>query len=334
TGRYVLFLDDDLLCPPGLLQAHLDAHEHPNSPATSGRANRDARPQAEFDAREPMNASTIGGLTSQDSRLHADVDSPARMNAPAIDRPASQDSRLQARFDADERMHAPAIGGPASRDNRLHAHLDLHEGTGGYVVLGPVVVAGCSPRGLARAWAEREAAELEARIASGAPPAWPFDTIVSANTSVPRRALEAAGGFDERMRVRGFDADLGLRLHQAGLIFRWQSAARCEQIYVKSAGHLLRHDSQAHAQAELLLARHHPEYRPRSFPTCIVAGSPVRQLARRLAASPPASSGLNALIALLDRAPSPTSSLQKAPPTSAAVGESIAEPVFASADAY
>jgi len=49
----------------------------------------------------------------------------------------------------------------------------------------------------------------------------PARYLVTQNTSVPREAFQAIGGFDEAFRAYGFeDMDLGFRLEDAGVVFR------------------------------------------------------------------------------------------------------------------
>jgi peptidoglycan/xylan/chitin deacetylase (PgdA/CDA1 family) len=106
---------------------------------------------------------------------------------------------------------------------------------------------------------------------------------VAANTSVRRCELQAAGGFNPAL-TRGFDAELGLRLHQAGVSFVFEPAAAAQQLYTKSTRDLLLHDAPAYGRTDVQLTRMQGSYRTRSPLALLAEGSAAKRATRRLAA--------------------------------------------------
>lgn len=92
---------------------------------------------------------------------------------------------------------------------------------------------------------------------------WPANVWSFANTSIPRRVLEIAGGFDERFRMRE-DCELGTRLLKAGLRQRFVPDAIAYQRCDKTARELVR-DAELFAEYDLLFVKKHPGWMPHDF---------------------------------------------------------------------
>jgi glycosyltransferase involved in cell wall biosynthesis len=102
-------------------------------------------------------------------------------------------------------------------------HLRCHEAETDVVVLGPLA----SLPHYAQPWVAWEQAKLEAQYAAMLRGDWPpsFRQFWTGNASVARSHLLAAGGFDPAF-LRAEDVELGRRLHQRGLRFRFNEKAR------------------------------------------------------------------------------------------------------------
>lgn len=99
----------------------------------------------------------------------------------------------------------------------LRAHVSAHDAHRASVVVGPLRL----PDEL-RAGRRREPFERAARLGNRA--LWINAT--GANTSLPREAFDAVGGYDESfVAYGGEDPELALRLRRAGLRFRFEPAA-------------------------------------------------------------------------------------------------------------
>jgi peptidoglycan/xylan/chitin deacetylase (PgdA/CDA1 family)/glycosyltransferase involved in cell wall biosynthesis len=92
---------------------------------------------------------------------------------------------------------------------------------------------------------------------------WPKDDYLISNSSLPRAALLACGGFDERLPAKE-DYELGLRLWKRGVRFQYLPQAVAYEFYVKPSRYVLRNDGESFGKTEVLLCRKHPEYRPYS----------------------------------------------------------------------
>jgi GT2 family glycosyltransferase/peptidoglycan/xylan/chitin deacetylase (PgdA/CDA1 family) len=177
-------------------------------------------------------------------------------------------------------------------DSRLiREHLAAHRNGFPAVVLGPVRVAPESPQTLAtdwlRTWSEDDSFQLTPRME----PRWPCVSVGRPNTSAPRSALLACGGFDEALTGARDDLDLGFRLWKSGLRFRYQRTAMAQQIYVKSVRDLILKDAVRCGRNEFLLCGKHPEYRPHSALARLSEGNFAKRLAREIAARLPLSPG-------------------------------------------
>jgi glycosyltransferase involved in cell wall biosynthesis len=101
-------------------------------------------------------------------------------------------------------------------------HLRSHEEPD-VVVLGPLA----SLEHYAQPWVAWEQAKLEAQYASMLRGDWAptFRQFWTGNASVAKRHLDAVGGFDPSF-LRAEDVELGRRLHERGLVFRFNPKAR------------------------------------------------------------------------------------------------------------
>lgn len=99
----------------------------------------------------------------------------------------------------------------------LAAHVEAHRGSATTVVVGPLRL----PEEL-RSGRQRE--PFERAFGLGRAALWIHAT--GANTSIPRRAFEAVGGYDESfVEYGGEDPDLALRLRESGARFRFARRA-------------------------------------------------------------------------------------------------------------
>ena len=104
----------------------------------------------------------------------------------------------------------------------ISQHLASHEEPD-VVVLGPLA----SLDHYAQPWVAWEQAKLEAQYASMLRGDWEptFRQFWTGNASVAKHHIEAAGGFDPSF-LRAEDVELGRRLHERGLKFRFNPRAR------------------------------------------------------------------------------------------------------------
>lgn len=102
-------------------------------------------------------------------------------------------------------------------------HLRLHDAEADLVVIGPL---GSLPR-YAQPWVAWEQAKVEEQYRSMERGEWAasFRQFWTGNASVAREHVVAAGGFDVTL-LRGEDVELGARLQERGLQFRFNPRAR------------------------------------------------------------------------------------------------------------
>lgn len=146
----------------------------------------------------------------------------------------------------------------------LRQHLAGHAEGGNLLVFGPVYVSDESLPALTTDWTRKSTEKYIRRLAAEGEPRWPDDAMVDANSSVPRSALERAGGFDERFLLRREVADLGLRLWRAGVRFRYRPSAVVHHVFAKSDSDVVGKDAWFWGIGEIRLCRKHADYRPHS----------------------------------------------------------------------
>lgn len=168
----------------------------------------------------------------------------------------------------------------------LSSHLAAHQGDGFRLVFGRTRPASTVRHG---GTAARMTGELldryYARLDEDPRPKWPDDAWAGPNCSVPRAVFLKSGGYDEeRFPRRMEDLDLGLRLWESGLPFRFVPQAVTWHQWIKPDEHCWR-DTERDGAGTVAICRKHPEYRVHaSLPG--LAGAPrwKRWVARQMAA--------------------------------------------------
>lgn len=105
----------------------------------------------------------------------------------------------------------------------LAEHVRSHEAEPNAVVIGPLASLEHYPQ----PWVAWEQAKLELQYAAMLRGDWEptFRQFWTGNASVARQAIQDAGGFDTTF-LRAEDIELGRRLHERGLVFRFNPKAR------------------------------------------------------------------------------------------------------------
>ncbi len=137
---------------------------------------------------------------------------------------------------------------PGLLDAHLHAHAAAHDaisgdttsGTGpdiaartavlGRVVWHPEVAGDRLARWLEWSASQFDYAALDAEHAAGSTDAG-WGRFYSCNVTLPRALFEQAGGFDPAFTFAYEDADLGWRLHEAGMVLRYEPGALVEHLH-------------------------------------------------------------------------------------------------------
>jgi GT2 family glycosyltransferase len=135
---------------------------------------------------------------------------------------------------------------------------------------GSIAVDPGSPRSFVteglRRWGERR----DARLAAA--PGLPWDEALTGHLYVPRRAFDAAGGFETSFTANGGfggeDLEFGWRLARAGVPLAFEPRAITYQVYAKTFRELAR-DIRRSAAGDLRLVARHPEAATR-----LMLGSP------------------------------------------------------------
>jgi len=168
------------------------------------------------------------------------------------------------------------------RHDLLKEHVVAHQDDGrARVVFGPVLVASESRVGLATDWTREHTHEYLARLSQSGQPSWPRDAMVDANSSIPRSAVLAAGGFDESFFLSRETAELGLRLSRMGVRFQYCPSAMTWQIFSKNTRDLVKKDALHYGRNEVRLCRLYPEYRRFSPLAALGRESRTKGLARQ-----------------------------------------------------
>jgi GT2 family glycosyltransferase/peptidoglycan/xylan/chitin deacetylase (PgdA/CDA1 family) len=167
----------------------------------------------------------------------------------------------------------------------LAAHLAAHGRGGRKVVFGPVL--GLEGDSTAAELTRLALDDYYRRMRDEWDPNTAPTAYAAPNTSLPRQALLAAGGFDPRFACAHEDADLGLRLRAMGLPFEHLADAITYQVFTKSAQSLAIADAAVHGRGEILLCRTHPCLRSQSFLRRIGEGGLLRRAARAIACVSP-----------------------------------------------
>jgi peptidoglycan/xylan/chitin deacetylase (PgdA/CDA1 family)/GT2 family glycosyltransferase len=167
-------------------------------------------------------------------------------------------------------------------------HVAGHQGSDACVVLGPTLVADDSPASLVNDLEGPWRQEWVEELGDGSRPRWPEDFWLGHNTSVARSLFLAAGGYDENF-LKLQDYDLGFRLRESGVKFRWQPGAVTYHVNTKSVRHVLHGDAELFGKSELTLCRKHPDYRVHARLARLAEGGMVKRTLRQFGARMPVS---------------------------------------------
>ncbi len=181
----------------------------------------------------------------------------------------------------------------AARADLLRQHSAAHPNLQPRVVHGPVYVAPDSARSIIRhvteSFYESYYRRLDGSVHLQHPQAI-GDSIAMlsslANSSVSRKLLLEAGGFDENIRAAE-DLELGLRLWKMKARFEHCPAAAVEEFYVKSSWQYLRGQARALGWGDLLVSEKHAEYRPYCWLSSLEVIHPAKRWLRGAAARLP-----------------------------------------------
>jgi GT2 family glycosyltransferase len=177
------------------------------------------------------------------------------------------------------------ICGPALISRHAAAHRDKDP----CVVIGCSLVAPESRPGLATEIARAWYRNYFDRLKLDGEPKSQYEVWVHSNFSAPRDLLLAHHAYDESLVNWVEDADLAIRLWNAGVPFRFEPAALVYQLYSKSAADLVLSDAPRMGMAELQLCRKQPGFRPHSRLASILGRSRPSLLLAWLAATAPIS---------------------------------------------
>lgn len=170
--------------------------------------------------------------------------------------------------------------------NLIKQHVLSHDNSERLVIHGPILVAAESNRTLATFAACAAANSLHCLLAPTAQLELPQHADLICNSSIPRKMLIAAGGFDELMPFQRDDCEIGLRLWKMGAQFRYQAKAIAYEIFVKSSRDFAMHDAAQCGKGEVQLCRKHPEFRRYSAFATLGVGSLGTRILRRIALGP------------------------------------------------
>ena len=147
--------------------------------------------------------------------------------------------------------------------NLFQQHLDAHSGSGPALVYGPISIAPDAPPSVLKYANEKWYQEYYEKINEQNGVRLPQDDYLISNSSMPRQVLIDCGGFDETMTAKE-DYELGLRLWNQGIEFKYVREAVAFEYFQKSIQYVLKNDGKAFGETDVLLARKFPEYRPHS----------------------------------------------------------------------
>jgi glycosyltransferase involved in cell wall biosynthesis len=168
----------------------------------------------------------------------------------------------------------------------VREHSVAHRPNRAAIGVGAIFLSPDSPPGLAAECFNREVGAYHRRYKQNPEISLPRSACGFSNSSIPRRTLIEAGGFDERFRMRE-DDELAARLLAAGVEPRYVPAAVTYQFYRKTAGDLIR-DAEAFGLSDRLFLRKHPELAGETFLGKIANEPRWKRVLRRRAAACPA----------------------------------------------
>ena len=167
----------------------------------------------------------------------------------------------------------------------ISGHVAAHERTPGALVFGPIFVAAESERSVAVDWLNLHGDRNT--VGSNAAPRSKYRAWAT-NCSIRRSVLIAQGGYDEHLLTHE-DADLGIRLWEAGVRFQFEPTLAISELYDKTPRRLAGLEARQLGRNKVLLCRKHPGYRPHSRQAHLrgsTLGSMLIWLACRLPVSP------------------------------------------------
>ncbi len=191
----------------------------------------------------------------------------------------------QARGDLVMVLDDDILCGPALMDR----HLDAHQEDFFCVAFGPRFFSPESRPGLATAMLGNWYRDHARRLTQEGGPRGRFDVWLDSNFSVPRKLLLAHGGFDESLKYSTEDRELGTRLWDAGVRFKFLPDAPVYEIYTKSADDVVFSDAPSIGVDEIKFSRKAPGYRRFSLPASLLGQSRAKQMAWWMFCAPPIS---------------------------------------------
>jgi glycosyltransferase involved in cell wall biosynthesis len=166
----------------------------------------------------------------------------------------------------------------------IAGHVAAHREAQRQVVFGPIAVAAESPDSVALSWFNLH--PDSSRAGASRTPTSKYQAWVT-NCSVARSILIEAGGYDESFLTHE-DADLAIRLWEAGVVFNFQPDLAIEELYDKTPARLVKAEARRLGRDEVLLCRKHPGYRQYSRAARLSRG-PLGAFYVRIAGRLPAS---------------------------------------------
>jgi glycosyltransferase involved in cell wall biosynthesis len=166
------------------------------------------------------------------------------------------------------------------------AHAAAHGNASRTVGFGCIFLSPESPPGLAAECFNRELGSYYLRHRAPSSNEGEGLEHIFGNSSLPRKLLAEAGGFDASFRMRE-DLELWVRLAAMGAQAKYVQLAVAYQYYAKTNADLIR-DSEAFAVADVMFARKHPEARNQGQMRLLEEGPHWKHLLRRMAAASPA----------------------------------------------
>ena len=139
----------------------------------------------------------------------------------------------------------------------VKGHIAAHAGPGRYIAFGALYLSPDCPFTLAAECFNREIGAFYLERNRNPQLDWHIEDCVFSNASLSRALLEEIGGFDEAFRKRE-DLELGIRLFHSGAQPRYIHSAVARQYSEKTSADLIS-DAEAFAEADVRLARKHPE---------------------------------------------------------------------------
>lgn len=168
----------------------------------------------------------------------------------------------------------------------VRAHVARHERSDRPIIgFGAIFLSADTPCGIAAECFNREMGAYYLRQRQRPSLPWPAGTCVIGNSSVLRKNLLDAGGFDERFRRRE-DTELATRLLALGVQAQYIPTAVAYQYYTKNPRELLR-DAEEFAVGDHLYVQLHPREILRTFIGTIASEPSWKRLARRILAQHP-----------------------------------------------